>query len=320
MPAVPKADNFSRLALTPNVVRTRVCVVLRQYNAAADLLVESVLLGNKPHKRGRLHRAIKTVNHSLAYARHLARGNHFAGDMAWTKPGTPPVLLTHGFLGTRGTMVPLTQRFQAAGRVVFSYHHGRFQLGSLRRSAQEMVAHLESLERELGVTQIDVVGFSMGGLVAMHAIKFMQAHRWIRRVALLGTPMNGTWASLAGVGTVGLVSPSVWQVLPTSGFLADLRDAPMPPGIRVRQISAAEDALCPLPDVLQGVDRERDFIILPGGHSSCVVAQPFYAKLREFFDEPDPDLDIVGAQTDKPVLKPVVATPSDADTDADAVA
>jgi esterase/lipase len=54
--------------------------------------------------------------------------------MSWVQPGTRPVLLVHGFLGTRGTMQPLTRRFQADGRVVFSYHHGTFQLGSLRSS------------------------------------------------------------------------------------------------------------------------------------------------------------------------------------------
>jgi pimeloyl-ACP methyl ester carboxylesterase len=238
---------------------------------------------------GRLRRAIKTVSHSVAYARHLARGNHFAGDMSWTKPGSPPVVLAHGFMGTRGTMIPLTQRFQADGRVVFSYHHGTFQLRSLRASAQQLVEHLGRLERELGVHRVDVVGFSMGGLIALHALKFMQAQRWIRRLVLLGSPTSGTWVGLAGVGTVGLVSPSVWQVLPTSPFLRDLRDAPMPEGVRVRQISAAEDAFCPRPELLQGVDRERDYLVLPGGHSSLVVARPFYNELRKFFDEPEPE-------------------------------
>lgn len=238
---------------------------------------------------GRLRRALKTVSHSVAYARHLARGNHFAGDMSWTKPGSPPVVLAHGFMGTRGTMIPLTQRFQSDGRVVFSYHHGTFQLRSLRASAQQLVEHLARLERELGVHRVDMVGFSMGGLIALHAIKFLQAQRWIRRVALLGSPTSGTWAGLAGVGTVGLLSPSVWQVLPASPFLRDLRDAPLPDGVRMRQISAAEDALCPLPELLKGVDRERDYIVLPGGHSSLVVARPFYSRLREFFDEPEAD-------------------------------
>jgi pimeloyl-ACP methyl ester carboxylesterase len=213
-------------------------------------------------------------------------------------------VLAHGFLGTRGTMVPLTQRFQSDGRVVFSYHHGTFQLRSLRASAQELVDHIYALERELGVTQVDLVGFSMGGLVALHAIKFLQAHGLVRRAALLGTPTSGTWIGLAGAATVGVLSPSVWQVLPNSPFLRDLREAPMPPGVRVRQISASEDALCPLPEPLNGVDRERDYIVLPGGHSSLVVAKPFYVKLREFLDG---GLTAEQASSDAPVA-PVAAS------------
>lgn len=256
-------------------------------------------MDTKP-RHGRFRRVLKSLNHSFAYARHLARGNHFAGEMSWTKPGTPPIVLAHGFMGTRGTMVPLTQRFQADGRVVFSYHHGTFQLRSLRASAQELMAHLEGLRRELDVPQVDLVGFSMGGLVALHAIKFLQAHRVVRRAALLGTPVNGTWVGLAGVGTFGAVSPSVWQILPTSTFLHDLREAPMPPNVRVRQISAAQDALCPLPGVLDGVDRERDYVVLPGGHSSLVVAKPFYVKLRELFDEGAATSDASSADPSKP--------------------
>lgn len=261
---------------------------------------------------GRLRRALKTVGHSMSYARHLARGNSFQGDMSWTRPGSPPVVLAHGFMGTRGTMIPMTQRFQADGRVVFSYHHGTFQLRSLRASAQQLVEHLDRLQRELGVDQVDLVGFSMGGLIALHALKFLQAQRWIRRLALLGSPTNGTWVGLAGVGTVGMVSPSVWQVLPASPFLRDLRDAPMPDGVRVRQISAAQDAFCPLPDLLKGVDKERDYLVLPGGHSSLVVARDFYNKLREFFDAPEsqpavhPDSAPV-ATPSRPPIGPVAA-------------
>jgi hypothetical protein len=84
---------------------------------------------------------------------------------------------------------------------------------------------------------------------------------------------------------MGLVSPSVWQVLPLSGFLRDLREAPLPTGVEVRQLHAAEDYLCPLPRPLEGIDPERDYIVLPGGHSSLVVARSFYARIREFFAE-----------------------------------
>jgi pimeloyl-ACP methyl ester carboxylesterase len=234
-----------------------------------------------------LQRASETLTHSFGYARHLLRGNRVAGDMSWVQPGSRPVVLVHGFLGTRGTMLPLTRRLQADGKVVFSYHHGMLQLGSLTRSAEELTEKLRGLTESLEIDRVDLVGFSMGGLVALHAVKFLQGHRYVRRVAMMGTPLGGTWMAFAGMAAVGLISASVWQVRPNSRFIADLRAAPLPAGVRLRQIHADADALCPDPGPVEGVDRERDYIVLPGGHSSLVIAQPFYAAVREFLDEPD---------------------------------
>ncbi|MEZ4448602.1 MAG: alpha/beta fold hydrolase [Nannocystaceae bacterium] len=236
--------------------------------------------------RDRVQGAIETVQHSLGYARHLIRGNHVAGDFSWVD-NARPLVLVHGFLGTRGTMMPLTRRFQADGRAVFTYHHGTFQLGSLASTAETLAAHIRSIVESLGIDRVDVVGFSMGGLVALHALKFSDAGEHVRRLVMMGAPVRGTWAALAGVATVGLISPSVWQVIPQSRFLRELLDAPLPTGIRIRQIHAEQDAFCPLPGPIRGVDPERDYIVLPGGHSSLVIAQPFYARAREFLDEAD---------------------------------
>ncbi len=262
------------------------CRVRRQ---SATLLAVHDDQGRRQKKRrGPLRGALETVAHGLGYARHLIRGNRVAGDLSWVE-NTRPIVLVHGFLGTRGTMMPLTRRFQADGRVVFTYHHGTFQLGSLASTAEVLGEHIRSIVRSLDIDAVDVIGFSMGGLVALHAIKFTPAARVIRRVVMMGAPLRGTWMALAGVATVGLVSPSVWQVVPTSRFLRDLHEAPLPPGIRIRQIHAEHDALCPDPGPIPGVDRERDYIVLPGGHSSLVIAQPFYARAREFLDAPDED-------------------------------
>lgn len=237
--------------------------------------------------RRRLHSAAETVSHSLGYARHLLLGNKIAGDMSWMQPGTRPVVLVHGFLGTRGTMLPLTRRFQADGRVVFSYHHGTFQLGSLAATAEELTQRIRDLVENLELDRVDVLGFSMGGLTALHAVKFLRAHRWIRRVVMLGTPLAGSWLSLAAIPTIGLLSSSVWQVRPGCKFLDQLRRAPLPPGVRLRQIHADADAFCRDPGPVEGVDPERDYLVLPGGHASLVVAQHFYAAAREFLDETD---------------------------------
>lgn len=241
----------------------------------------------RPQSRGLVRGAIETVQHSLGYARHLLRGNRVAGDFSWVN-NARPIVLVHGFLGTRGTMMPLTRRFQADGRVVFTYHHGTFQLGSLASTAETLRSHIRSIVESLGVDRVDVVGFSMGGLVALHALKFTDVGERVRRLVMMGAPVRGTWLSLAGVATVGLISPSVWQVIPYSRFLRQLHEAPLPAGVRIRQIHAEQDAFCPLPGPFPGVDAARDYIVLPGGHSSLVMAQPFYARAREFLDEDDP--------------------------------
>ena len=141
--------------------------------------------------------------------------------------------------------------------------------------------HIASIVESLRVEAVDVVGFSMGGLVGLHAVKFTSAARCVRRLVMLGAPLAGTWVSLAGVATVGLISPSVWQVMPQSRFLRDLHAAPAPRGVRIRQIHAQHDAFCPEPGRVRGVAPE-DYFVLPGGHSSLVLAQPFYARVREF--------------------------------------
>ena len=216
------------------------------------------------------------------------------------REGTRPVILVHGFLGTRGTMQPLTRKLQGDGRVVYSYHHGTFQLQSLRKSARALRDHAKKIVEELGVDRVDVVGFSMGGLVALHTLKFLDGARWIRRVVTLGAPFGGTWASALGVATLGLVSPSVWQVLPRSKFLHDLQTAPLPPGVRIRQIHAEFDAICPNPGPITGIDRDRDFILIKGGHSSLVVANHVYPRIREFLDAEDPDPRTLAAPEEDP--------------------
>jgi pimeloyl-ACP methyl ester carboxylesterase len=233
--------------------------------------------------KNRVRDAVDTVTHGYEYSRHLVRGNKVGVEMSWTRPEAPPVVLVHGFLGTRGTMLPLTRRFQSDGRVVFSYAYGTFNLGSIRRSAEDLTNHLRSICEKLDVERLDVVGYSMGGLIALHSVKFLSGHRYVRNLVMMGSPLRGTWVSLAGVATVGAISPSVWQILPGSPFLEDLLSAPAPEDVRMRQIHAVSDALCPPPGPIEGVGA-RDYIMLPGGHSSLVVAEPFYQACREFLD------------------------------------
>ncbi|TPV95308.1 MAG: alpha/beta hydrolase [Myxococcales bacterium FL481] len=221
----------------------------------------------------------KAVKDTYAYARQLVRGNAVVGEPAELATELPPVVLVHGFLGTRGTMQPLTERFRADGRAVFSYAYGRGQTSCLRRSAEGLVQQIASLRERLDVERVDLVGFSMGGLVSLHALNFLDGARHARSLTLLGTPVSGTWMGLAGVATMGAISSSVWQVVPHSRFLDDLVRVGAPSGVRVRQIFARHDAFCPLGPRLQGV-AENDYLVLAGGHASLLINPQVYDAVR----------------------------------------
>ncbi len=231
--------------------------------------------------RLRLHTAVDTIGHGFDYARHLVRGNRIPMQRAVVQADAPPVILVHGFLGTRGTMLPLTRRLQSEGRAVFTYSHGTFQTASLRRSAMLLAKRIRRICEDLNVSHVDVIGFSMGGLVALHAIKFMQSDRHVRRLVTLGSPFDGTWVALAGIATLGAISPSVWQVLPGSKFLRELKDAPTPSHVKIRQIHGNSDTIAPVPARLDSV-ASRDCLVLPGGHSTLVVADYAFEAIREF--------------------------------------
>ena len=59
--------------------------------------------------------------HAFSYLRHLVRGNEMtqARFPEQLSPHHPPVLLIHGFLGTRGSMFVLEQRLLRDGFHVF---------------------------------------------------------------------------------------------------------------------------------------------------------------------------------------------------------
>ena len=242
--------------------------------------------------------SLKTVANGYSYARHLVQGNRILGDMSWMRDGTRPVILVHGFLGTRGTMQPMTRRLRSDGRVVFSYSFGTFQTRSLRNSSEGLAQHVRRICEELDIDKVDLVGFSMGGLVAMHAVKFLSAHTHVDKLVTLGSPFQGSPLAYPGVALFGAFSPSVWQVVPNSRFLRELATAPMPDGVAFRQIHGSMDFFAPPPGPLPGVG-PRDYLILPGGHSTLAVADHVFEAVKEFLDA-DVPVDTI----DTPALHP----------------
>jgi len=222
----------------------------------------------------------------LQYLRGLARGNRVSRKATFENAdaAAPPVLLIHGFLGTRGSMYLLERRLVEDGFVVVSFNIGTLNVRDIRRSAFLIHRKIERVLAQTPWQKIDIVGHSMGGLIGLYYAKKLGGHHRVRKLVMMGTPIHGTWAALAGVVTLGLWSTSSWQLLPRSRFLDELMSGPMPPGVELHSLSAARDWVVPLQRTrFSGAQTTT----VPLGHSSLVVAEDVYRRLAAILRPPE---------------------------------
>jgi pimeloyl-ACP methyl ester carboxylesterase len=195
----------------------------------------------------------------------------------------------------------LESRLTQQGRVVMTYRLGPVHLGDIRQSADFIARKIESLVAQTGVSKVDVVAHSMGGLVALDYLKRLGGERRIRRLVLLGTPISGTWSALLGILTAPLGRASL-QLLPGSTFLRELAEMPFPIGPEVVAIAADRDWLAPpRTTVLEGVRR----LVVPTGHSGLLVDDGVAQTVFDLLAEPTP-----GDVADK-IAKDGLSEPSD---------
>ena len=239
-------------------------------------------------KRSTIGQDISGGADGLSYLRHLVRGNRIRRTDAFDEvtPESPPVLIIHGFLGTRGSMYMLERRLVSDGFVCVSFNLGTLNVRDIRRSAFLIHRKIERILAQTPSQRIDIIGHSMGGLIGLYYVKKLGGHARVRKLIMMGTPVRGTWAALAGVVTLGLWSTSSWQLLPRSRFLDELAQGPTPPGVEIHTIAAARDWVVPLPTTrLQGANA----MTVPLGHSSLVVSEEVYRRVVNTLRPPHPE-------------------------------
>ncbi|MEU3334304.1 esterase/lipase family protein [Streptomyces sp. NPDC002144] len=146
----------------------------------------------------------------------------------------PPVVLLHGFIDNRSVFLLLRRSL---------IQHGRQQIESLNyspltcdiRTAAELLGrHIEEICERTGSTQVDVVGHSLGGLIARYYVQRLGGDLRVRTLVTLGTPHSGT-----RVAPLANAHPIVRQMRPGSELLEELtRPAP---GCRTHFVSFWSD-------------------------------------------------------------------------------
>ncbi|MFJ2936212.1 lipase family alpha/beta hydrolase [Streptomyces sp. NPDC087219] len=197
-------------------------------------------------------------------------------------PGRRPVVLLHGFVDNRSVFVVLRRSLGRSGRdCVESLNYSPLTC-DLRAAAELLGRRVDEIRARTGHAEVDIVGHSLGGLIARYYVQRLGGDSRVRTLVTLGTPHSGT-----SVAPLADAHPLVRQMRPGSEVLREL--AAPSPGCRTRFVSfwsdldqimvPAETARLDHPDLLVHNVRVSGI-----GHLALPVHPTVAAGVREALD------------------------------------
>lgn len=186
-----------------------------------------------------------------------------------------PVLIVKGF-----APFPVPNIFKR-----FYQHHGydihvipyHFpSMRDVRTYAARVREKMEAMAERFG--HINVIGFSMGGVAALHALKRMKDPNRVVTFVSYGAPFYGTPTAVFALPTLIFTRVGL-QLGMNSNFLAELHDAPLPDGPRIIAVGGDKDRLCPVAS--SQLERAHERHIVKGyTHNAFLVDAALHAILE----------------------------------------
>ncbi|WP_406507190.1 esterase/lipase family protein [Streptomyces sp. NBC_00212] len=180
------------------------------------------------------------AGHLLLYPSGLTPERHPAPDPAAAPQlptagrSHPPVVLLHGFIDNRSVFVLLRRSLARHGwRHLESLNYSPLT-GDIRVAAELLGRHVEEICARTGHREVDMVGHSLGGLIARYYVQRLGGDLRVRTLVTLGTPHSGTRSA-----QLAHAHPIVRQMCPGSDLIEELRRPA--PGIRTRFVSFWSD-------------------------------------------------------------------------------
>ncbi|WP_094791431.1 alpha/beta fold hydrolase [Streptomyces kasugaensis] len=212
----------------------------------------------------------------ITQERHLPHPAPALPDEGHTQP---PVLLLHGFIDNRSVFVLLRRTLLRHGRRHVVALNFSPLTCDLRAAAELLSRYVAEVCARTGHRRVDIVGHSLGGLIARYYVQRLGGDALVRTVITLGTPHSGT-----RVAPLMSAHPLVRQLRPDSALIAEL--AGPAPHCRTRFVafwSEADQVMVPIgtaridhPDLLAS-----NVHIAGVGHLALPVNGAVAAGIRE---------------------------------------
>ncbi len=139
--------------------------------------------------------------------------------------GHRPLILIHGFGGTRGDLLPLELYFRAHGRRRI-YRIDLRDKTSMEEMSKRLASYTQRVLKVNRAEQVDLVGYSLGGIISRMAIAEHGLKGLVHTLVTMGTPHQGTTQARYVGSMLGR------SLRPDSETMQRVKQYPWPEGVR----------------------------------------------------------------------------------------
>jgi triacylglycerol esterase/lipase EstA (alpha/beta hydrolase family) len=175
-----------------------------------------------------------------------------------------PVILLHGFAMNRTNWVWLGRRLARRG-IGPLYGTTYFSPQSIRTSAVHLQKFVERVRKRENADKVDIVGHSLGGLVARYYLEKLGGAAHVGRLVTIGSPHGGTH-----FGKLGFIIPSAKESLADSAFYREL--GPVQNGVAYTSVWSRADAIIEPPESASIAPAGTDCVFDDLGHLSLLMS------------------------------------------------
>jgi pimeloyl-ACP methyl ester carboxylesterase len=150
------------------------------------------------------------------------------------------VIVVHGYAMNRANFALLAHRLARRGHgpiLGFEY----WTLGRVGRAARELAGFVADVRAATGATAVDIIGHSMGGVVARYYVAFHDdpGRAGVAHLVTIGSPLRGTGASALALGFASR------ELVAGSPLMTRLAAAPLPRSTRWLAMWSEADVFAP---------------------------------------------------------------------------
>jgi triacylglycerol lipase len=188
-------------------------------------------------------------------------------------PTGRPVLLVHGFAGTKSCWIALTRALRDQGVTVDTFDYLPFGT-SVQDLADRLAVKVAGLRSETGADKVHLVGHSLGGVVIAQALADGGLASQVDTVVTLAAPFGGSpWATLLPL------TATVRALRGGSPLLRRLAAVPVPDGVRWISLMAAFDVIVPGRRPLPTRAGVQTVTVDDVGHVGLLMSRPAIGRI-----------------------------------------